>query len=137
MHEMSLIESIMNILADERDRKSLGRITKVTLQNGRLAGVVTDSILFAWEALTPGTQFEGCDIVVNDTPLVLRCFSCQKEFEAQSAMLAACPACGQEIGHAVVSGREFLIENIEVEDSDADPEPDPDEGSNKDAARQE
>ncbi|MGE4291465.1 MAG: hydrogenase maturation nickel metallochaperone HypA [Desulfovibrio sp.] len=119
MHEMSLIESIMNILADERDRKGLGKITKVTLQNGRLAGVVTDSILFAWEALTPGTQFEGCEVVVHDTPLVLSCFSCKKEFEAQSAMLAACPHCGQEIGHSVVSGREFLIENIEVED----PEP--------------
>lgn len=117
MHEMSLIESIMNILADERAKQDLGKITKVTLTNGRLAGVVTDAILFAWEALTPGTDFEGCEIVVNESPLVLSCFSCKHEFEATSAMLAACPACGQEIGHAVVSGREFLIENIEVEDA--------------------
>ncbi|MDD4730619.1 MAG: hydrogenase maturation nickel metallochaperone HypA [Desulfovibrio sp.] len=117
---MSLIESIMNILADERSKQNLGRITKVTLQNGRLAGVVTDSILFAWEALTPGTQFEGCEIEVRETPLVLRCFSCKHEFEADSAMLAECPECGQEIGHAVVSGREFLIENVEVEDESPD-----------------
>lgn len=122
MHEMSLIESIMNILADERARQNLGRITKVTLTNGKLAGVVTDALLFGWEALTPGTQFEGCEIEIHETPLVLRCFSCKKEFQAESAMLAACPACGQEIGHEVISGREFLIENIEVEDSEPEAE---------------
>ncbi|MEF2145754.1 MAG: hydrogenase maturation nickel metallochaperone HypA [Desulfovibrionaceae bacterium] len=116
---MSLIESIMNILTDERSRQNLGRVTKVTLRNGRLAGVVTDSILFAWEALTPGTEFEGTEIVVNESPLVLRCFKCKKEFEAESAMLAACPDCGTELGHEVLSGREFLIENIEVENDEA------------------
>ncbi|SKA83449.1 hydrogenase nickel incorporation protein HypA/HybF [Paucidesulfovibrio gracilis DSM 16080] len=120
MHEMSLIDSILNILADERSKQNLGKITKVTLQNGKLAGVVTEALLFAWEALTPGTQFEGCEIEVRETPLILRCFSCKKEFEAESAMLAECPECGQEIGHEVVSGREFLIENVEVEDSEGE-----------------
>ena len=38
MHEMSLVQSIMNIVAEERARHKLGPVTRVTLMNGRLAG---------------------------------------------------------------------------------------------------
>lgn len=115
MHEMSLVESIMNILADERKKHELGRITRVTLQNGALAGVVTEAMTFAWSALTPGTEFDGCEMVINETPLVLKCGSCGEEFTPENAKYTPCPGCEAILGHEVLAGKELLIENIEAE----------------------
>ncbi len=117
MHEMSLVESVMNILADEKAQRNLGRIIRVTLQNGALAGVVTDSMYFAWEALTPGTEFEGCEMIINETPLKLKC-SCGTEFVPQDVKYTPCPSCEAVLGHEVLEGREFLIQNIEAEDGE-------------------
>lgn len=116
MHEMSLIESIMNILEDEKAKRNLGRITRVTLQNGALAGVVTDSMYFAWEALSPGTEFEGCELVVVETPLKLEC-QCGTVFMPEDTRYTPCPDCGAVIGHGVLEGREFLIQDIEAEEA--------------------
>lgn len=106
----------MNILADEKAKRGLGRITHVRLVNGALAGVVTDSLTFAWEALTPGTEFEGCEMTVTETPLKLRC-ECGAEFAPESVKYTPCPECGALFGHEVLGGREFLIENIEAEEA--------------------
>ena len=116
MHEMSLVESIMNILADEKATRNLGKITRVTLVNGALAGVVTDSIAFAWEALTPGTEFEGCEMVINETPLKLKC-QCGTIFLPENTKYTPCPDCGALFSHEVLEGREFLIQNIEAEEA--------------------
>lgn len=114
MHEMSLVESIMNILEDEKATRGLGKITRVTLQNGALAGVVTDSISFAWETLTPGTDFEGCEMTVVETPLKLKC-ACGTTFLPEDTKYTPCPDCEAVFGHEVLEGREFLIQNIEAE----------------------
>ncbi len=104
----------MNILKDEQATKDLGQITRVTLVNGALAGVVTDSIQFAWEALTPGTEFEGCEMVISEIPLKLKC-ACGVIFSPEDTKYTPCPDCGAMFGHEVLEGREFMIQNIEAE----------------------
>ncbi|MGE4552070.1 MAG: hydrogenase maturation nickel metallochaperone HypA [Desulfovibrionaceae bacterium] len=114
---MSLIQSIMDIVEEERAKHGLGRLTRVTLSNGQLAGAVTDSLTFAWEALTPGTDLEGCELVVNEVPMGVRCGGCGKEYEPEDRLYMPCPFCGREFGHDVVRGRELRIESIEAEEA--------------------
>lgn len=115
MHEMSLIQGMLDILVEEKKKHGLSTIHKVNVVNGALAGAVTDALTFAWEALTPGTEFEGVELVVRELPVRLRCGSCNKEFEANSARYAPCPECDELLGHEVLQGKELYIENIEAD----------------------
>lgn len=118
MHEMSLIESIMDIVEEERARHGMSRLTRVVLSNGQLAGAVTESLRFAWEALTPGTSLAGCELVVNEVPMGVRCGGCGREYEPEDRLYMPCPYCGREFGHEVVRGRELRVESIEGEDAE-------------------
>lgn len=116
MHEMSLVQSIMNIVEEERARHNLGPVVRVTLMNGRLAGAVTDALTFAWEALRLGTELEGCELKVVEVPLKVVCGRCKKEFLPEDTLYMPCPHCGLEFGHEVVEGKELYVANIEADD---------------------
>ena len=61
--------------------------------------------------LTPGTMFEGAELVVETLPLTARCLNCAAEYQAE-ALPAACPDCGGEQAE-VLAGTEAYLENIE------------------------
>lgn len=115
MHELSLVESILSIVEDEQAKHGLGRLKKVVLVNGALAGAVTDSLRFAWEALTPGTAFEGVELVVEEAPLRVACGACGEEFTPEDIHYMPCPKCEEFLGHKVLSGKELYIASIEAE----------------------
>ncbi len=115
MHEMSVAQSILDIVRQELAKHEVGRLDTVVVKAGRLAGIVPDALHFAWEVLTRDTGFDGSKLVVDEVPLMLRCSECEQEFESQTNMLAPCPHCGEELGHAIMSGREMYIDKIEAE----------------------
>lgn len=117
MHEMSLVQSMLEILADEKVKHGIQRLKRVTVVNGALANVVTDALNFAWETLTPGTEFDGVELVINEKPLRVACGGCGTEFSPEDNLYMPCPDCGLEIGHKVLEGRELYIGSIEAEDS--------------------
>ena len=57
---------------------------------------------------------EGAKLVFERRPAVCRCRECETDFHPEGFDWN-CPACG-EMAFEVVSGREFRIESIEVED---------------------
>ena len=116
MHEMSLVQSIMNIVEEERARHKLGPVTRVTLMNGRLAGAVTEALDFAWQAMTQGTELERCELKIVEVPLKVICGRCKTGFEPEDTLYMPCPACGLEVGHEVVEGKELYVANIEADD---------------------
>ncbi|MCM0756588.1 hydrogenase maturation nickel metallochaperone HypA [Desulfovibrio aminophilus] len=115
MHELSLVQSMMTIILEERDRHGLGKVSRVRLRNGALAGAVTEALTFAWEALTPGSELEGAELLVEEVPLRVRCGSCKAEFEPEDRHYMPCPQCGEFLGHEVLAGKELLIESIEAD----------------------
>ena len=115
MHELSLVQSMMTIILEERDRHGLGALKRVKVKNGALAGAVTDALTFAWEALTPGSELEGVELLVEDVPLRVRCGACGVEFEPEDRHYMPCPSCGEFLGHTVLAGKELFIESLEAE----------------------
>ena len=120
MHEMSLVQGMLDIINEERAKHGNPRVTKVVVQCGALAGVVVDSLLFAWEALTPQTDLEGSELAVEQIPLKVRCGRCGLEFEPEDTHLMLCPECGMEIGHIVLQGKELYIGHLETAEESAD-----------------
>lgn len=115
---MSIVQSILGILREEMVKYDGHRLKKVVIKNGALAGVVTESLEFAWEALTPETEFDGSVLEVVEIPLKVRCGDCGEVFVPEDNRYMPCPQCGQLLGHDVVQGKEMLIDSIEIDDGE-------------------
>ena len=113
MHEVSICESILDILKDEAKKNSASKVTAVRLKIGELSGVVEDALRFAFEVVTKGSIAEGASLVIEEVPLTARCKACGMEFHIVGYAFS-CKHCeSPEI--QVVSGREMQIEDIDLE----------------------
>jgi len=120
MHELSLIESMLSIVREEREKHNMKRILRVKVVNGRLSGAVSDALSFGWECLTQDGDLKGVVLDIEDAPLKVVCGSCGKPFTPEDAHYMPCPDCGEILGHDIESGRELYIDEIEADIDDAD-----------------
>lgn len=109
MHELSLTQAVVDAVTEK-----LGdtEVTTVTLEIGRLAGVVVDSIRFCFPIVADGTTLAGATLVIEEPDGAARCRDCGREFAATDPILL-CPGCdGANV--AVESGGDFRIRSVEV-----------------------
>ena len=114
---MSIIQSILGILKEEMVKHDGQKLKKVTIKNGALANVVTESLEFAWEALTPDTAFKGAILEIVEIPIKVACGECGEEFRPEHTKCMPCPKCEALLGHHVLEGKEMLIDSIEIDDA--------------------
>ncbi|ADP87302.1 hypothetical protein DDE01_19450 [Desulfovibrio desulfuricans] len=117
MHEMSVATSLLDIVREELGKHEVEKLLLVRVRYGALANLVPEALEFAFEVLTTGTDFEGARIELVQNPVRLACGGCGREFEPEGRELlfSPCPACGEEVGHTVLSGRDLYVEHIEAE----------------------
>jgi hydrogenase nickel incorporation protein HypA/HybF len=115
MHELSIVEALIEQVQQEVKRAGIeGKIAKLELSIGRLSGVNTDSIRFAFELLSSDTILAGTEIIIFEPKAVCRCNSCQAETEVDDLPLK-CPRCSSE-DVVIEGGRELLLQSIDVEE---------------------
>ena len=113
MHELSVTESILEIVLRHADQANATRVTQIDLTIGGLSSIVDDSVQFYFDILSQDTMAEGAQLVFHRVPGELRCWDCQATFTLNGRDFT-CPECGS--GRVqVVGGREFGVESIEVE----------------------
>ncbi|QLA16470.1 hydrogenase maturation nickel metallochaperone HypA [Desulfolutivibrio sulfoxidireducens] len=119
MHELSLAQNLLAIIQEEMQKHGSPRLISVKVKHGRLSAVVPEALEMAFEALTMETSLAGARLETEEIPLVLACRACGKHFSPESTdyVFAPCPACGEEIGHTVVSGKELYIEYLELDEA--------------------
>ena len=115
MHELSLIQSMLEIIREEKIKHKMTTIHKVRVVNGALSGAVSDALSFGWECLTQEGDLQGVALEVVDAPLKVVCGACGKPFDPEDRHYMPCPACGEILGHTVTSGKELYIEEIEAD----------------------
>ncbi|HOP15828.1 MAG: hydrogenase maturation nickel metallochaperone HypA [Chromatiaceae bacterium] len=113
MHEMSLCESIMQIIEDEAQRQGFKRVIRVRLEIGRLSGVEIEAMRFGFDAVTRDTLADGAELEIIQLPGTAWCLPCGCEVEVQQRF-DACPQCGS-YQLQVVSGDQMQIKDLEVE----------------------
>ena len=114
MHEMSLVESVIESLLELKGQHGWKRIEKVTLHVGAMRQVIPDVMMFAYEVATEGTPLEGSRMEIKQIPMAFQCKGCLKEW-GEDQMDFICPFCGSyEVN--VLSGMELDIESVEVEE---------------------
>ena len=119
MHELSIAQSILDIVRQNLPKDREVTVRAVRLRIGAMGGVVPDSLEFCFSAMTHGTPLEGVSLEIERVPLVVHCRSCGKDSEIEQTLFA-CPAC-DGLDLKVVSGNEMQVSEIEIDDDGALP----------------
>ncbi len=119
MHELSIALSILDLASEEADRQGV-RVVAVRLKLGPLSGVVKEALLSSWELAREMSPLAGARLVIEPTPLLIRCPACGQERPAVSIQELCCRDCGAPAAE-VVSGRELEVTGLEVIDDPANP----------------
>ncbi|NUQ65284.1 MAG: hydrogenase maturation nickel metallochaperone HypA [Pirellulales bacterium] len=115
MHELSIVEALIEQVELEVDRAGeTGRVARLDLVIGRLSGVNTDSIRFAFQMLAAGTRAEGAELAITEPKPTCVCRTCGARSEIEE-LVAACPRCGNR-DVFLEGGQELLLESIELVD---------------------
>lgn len=112
MHEMSLAESILQIVQDTARANRAVQVKAVVLELGALSHVELDSLRFCFDAVTRGTLAEDAALEIDATPGRAWCMPC-----GQTVVLDrigdACPRCGS-YQLQVTQGDQMRVREIEV-----------------------
>jgi hydrogenase nickel incorporation protein HypA/HybF len=119
MHEMSLAQSLLDIVRQEMRNHQVHRLVAVNVKAGRLNAVVPEILKTAFETLIADSPYPQAEISIDPVPLELRCGHCSRHFfpEADAPLfsLFPCPACGHDSGHTIIAGQDLFIDSIDAE----------------------
>ncbi|MDH4027751.1 MAG: hydrogenase maturation nickel metallochaperone HypA [Nitrospirota bacterium] len=115
MHEVSIALAMADELMKIARENNAGKVTAVRLKIGKVSGIVSDSLKFAFDAVKlEHPVLAEAVISIEETPLIYECGDCGRTFEADNAYFPSCPACAS-YSLKLISGEEQHIENVELE----------------------
>ncbi len=94
MHEMSLAESVREIVDATARSHGASRVTAVRLEVGALAQVEPDALRFAFDVVMRGTAAEAARLEIVETPGSAWCMLCSRTVPL-ARRGDACPECGR------------------------------------------
>ena len=113
MHEMSLTESLVELIENEREKQGFSRVRSVQVAIGALGHVDPDAVRFCFDAVARGTVVEGARLDIRTVPGRAWCLDCAKTISIADRM-AACPECGQH-RLQVTGGNDLRLDELEVD----------------------
>lgn len=112
MHELSIMESVMDTVRKSADELNIHHIEKIKLVIGKMTMALPESLQFAFQALARDELFSGAVLEIEERNIRCRCSGCQNEFAIESAYRFVCPGCGsREVG--MIQGNELYIDSYE------------------------
>ena len=112
MHELSLAEGVLRIVADAAAKHAATRVHTVWVELGALAHVEPDALRFCFDAVTRGSVAEGATLEIATTPGRAWCMPCGGEV-ALGRLGEPCPRCGS-YQLSVVAGEEMRVKEIGI-----------------------
>ena len=113
MHEMSLCESILQIVEEEAIRQSFRTVSEVHLAIGALAGVELEALKFSFDIVVQHSLAAGAALHIEVVPAVGHCSVCGQKAVIETRY-DACGRCG-EYGLQLESGNDMRITHLEVQ----------------------
>jgi len=113
MHELSITESLLKTACEYAEKNQAHKVTSLNLVIGELSGVIDESVQFYWDMISENTVCEKATLKFEKRKAMMLCTDCENGFELDGE-LKPCPKCGS-MNLKVLSGREFLLDSIEIE----------------------
>ena len=120
MHEMSLVRDIVDVVLDECAGTDIAKVKSVNLTIGELRDVILEYVPELFRFLARDTIASEAEVVINSAPALFACSQCGLEFRPanyRNPRSWSCPSCNAKTGFKLLSGMEFSIDSIEVEDA--------------------
>jgi hydrogenase nickel incorporation protein HypA/HybF len=112
MHELSLIENVLDLAVKRAEQHGAERIEVITLRIGSLAGVDPDALQFAFEVAKVGSIAAAAELVIEAVPAECFCAECAHFFPVADGG-CECPACGT-ISRHLRQGRELQLLSLQL-----------------------
>jgi hydrogenase nickel incorporation protein HypA/HybF len=112
MHELSLMQSTLEIALEYAQNQGAQKIHQLNLRVGAMSGVVPEALEFAFDACVQDTIAAGANLKLELVPAVCYCQNCDRSF-APPDLIYVCPDCGQ-ISSKLIQGRELQLTSLEV-----------------------
>ncbi|HUO79004.1 MAG TPA: hydrogenase maturation nickel metallochaperone HypA [Steroidobacteraceae bacterium] len=116
MHEMSLMESVREIVDEAASACGGARVAVVRLQIGALAAVDPEALRFAFDVVMRGGPAAAATLEIESAAGAAWCWDCAQTV-ALGAGEVACPGCG---GHRleITAGTEMRVREIDLVDEE-------------------
>lgn len=116
MHELPITESILKIVLTHAKKNDVRQVMVIHLRIGKLSDLEDEWIQRYFDFLSKGTVAQGAKLLIERTPIMFQCNSCNISYEVDIAAMSdvVCPACGQK-DSKLISGREYYIKDMEVQ----------------------
>jgi hydrogenase nickel insertion protein HypA len=114
MHEASIALSILDIVQTKCQEEGGSSVDSVRVRIGKAAGIMPDSLVFAFDAAKDNTVAKNASLTIETVPVGGTCHGCKKEFTVEDAQYVfSCPLCGSK-SFEITSGREMEIVDMEI-----------------------
>lgn len=111
MHELGITRNVVAIASEAAKGR---RVLKVTLEVGRLSGVMAEAIRFCFDTVAQGTALDGATLEIREIEGRARCQACGAVY-ALPTLFTAC-ICGSRNCERL-AGEELKIKTIELEEA--------------------
>ena len=113
MHELSIAQHIIEIISGQCRKSGYSRIESVNLRIGRASGIMSDALLFAFDAIKVDTMARDAALHIEEVPVTGLCRDCGSSFIVEEEYILFCPQCKGNSFH-ITAGREMDIVDMEV-----------------------
>ena len=122
MHELVIIEGILNAVIPEVEKHNVNKVLSIRLKIGEMAGLVPVCLEDYFQAASKGTIAEGAKLEIEKIPVAIHCNDCGYEGGMKSEEkdgpreldFYRCPECGSA-AFKITAGREYFVDSVEAE----------------------
>lgn len=112
MHEVSLCNSLVELIREQQQQRGFERVLKVFVDVGVLGHVDPQALQFAFDVVAPGSALDGALLVISEIAGKAWCMDCSRTVSILKRG-DACPGCGG-FGMIVEQGDELRLKELEV-----------------------
>jgi len=116
MHEMAVVQSIMDIIEQQAEMYNAKKVVRVSLEFGALTAVLPAAVSFAFEILSKDGIADGAQLDIKIIPIKVQCRECGNE-QIMENYEPFCPVCSSPALNIVEGRDEMRIVSLEIEDS--------------------
>jgi len=112
MHEMSIIEALIEMLDEQLRSHPGGRVRTACVRVGRLRQLEPAMLQFCYNAAVSGTSLENSTLKIEELDASARCDTCHLVFAVEEHWFE-CPRCHSSKA-VLVSGNELQLMTVEL-----------------------
>jgi hydrogenase nickel incorporation protein HypA/HybF len=113
MHEVSIALSLLDIAKSYCEKEGYKGIESIGVKLWKASGVMSEALLFAFDAVKIGTIAEKAHLIIDEIPVSSFCNTCNNNFSVKETFVLSCPRCG-DTSLRLETGRELDISEMEV-----------------------